>query len=68
MPMIELADKDGNTKWITVFPFNSLELARSYVAKSSVVLKIIKSNLPVYWVCNLEDAEWALKCGYQEVN
>jgi hypothetical protein len=68
MPMIELADKEGNSRWITVFPFNSLELARSYVAKSSVVLKIIKADPVVYWVCNPGDAEWALKCGYQEIN
>ncbi|MGD8961893.1 MAG: hypothetical protein PVH43_05230 [Desulfobacterales bacterium] len=67
MPMIELADKDGNTRWITVFPFNSLEAARSYVAKSSVALKIVKGDQPVYWVCNPEDAAWALECGYQEV-
>jgi hypothetical protein len=68
MPMIELTDKEGNTRLITVFPFNSLELARSYVANSSVVLKIIQGDLPVYWVCNPEDAEWAVTCGYQEVN
>ncbi|MBW2488299.1 MAG: hypothetical protein JRE72_12800 [Deltaproteobacteria bacterium] len=67
MPMIELADKQGNTRWITVFPFNSLEAARSYVVRSSVVLKIVKGDAPVFWVCNPEDAEWAIKCGYQEV-
>jgi hypothetical protein len=65
--MIELADKEGNTRWITVFPFNSLEAARTYVAKSSVGLKIVKGDRPVYWVCNPEDAAWALECGYQEV-
>ena len=67
MPMIELANKEGNTRWITVFPFNSLEAARSYVAKSSVALKIVKGDRPIYWVCNPEDAKWALECGYQEV-
>ena len=67
MPMIELADKNGNTRWITVFPFNSLEAARSYVANSSVALKIVKGDQPVYWVCSPEDAAWALECGYQEV-
>jgi hypothetical protein len=67
MPMIELADQEGNVRWITVFPFNSLESARSYVKSSSVPLKIIKSDKAVYWVCNPEDAEWALKCGYEEV-
>ena len=67
MPMIELADKQGNTRWITVFPFNSLELARSYVAKSSLPLKIVKGDSPVFWVCNPEDAEWAIACGYEEV-
>ena len=65
--MIELQDKDGNARWITVFPFNSLEAARSYVNKSSVALKIIEGDKPVYWVCSPEDAEWALKCGYKEV-
>jgi len=67
MPMIDLKDKEGNVRWITVFPFNSLDSARSYVKNSSVPLKIIKGTDPVYWVCNPEDAEWAIKCGYKEV-
>ena len=67
MPMIELSDAQGNVRWITVFPFNTLESARSYVNNSSIPLKIIKGNLPVYWVCNLEDAQWAIKCGSEEV-
>ena len=67
MPMIELSDAQGNVRWITVFPFNTLESARSYVKNSSIPLKVIKGNLPVYWVCNLEDAQWAIKCGYEEV-
>ena len=65
--MIDLKDKDGNVRWITVFPFNSLDSARSYVKNSSVPLKIIKGTDPVYWVSNPEDAEWATKCGYKEV-
>lgn len=66
--MIELQDKDGNVRWISVFPFNSLELARSYVKHSSAPLRIVKGNSPVYWVCNSEDADWAITCGYKEVN
>jgi hypothetical protein len=67
MPMIDLEDKDGNVRWINVFPFSSLDLARSYVEKSSVPLRIVKGNHPVFWVCNPEDAAWAVKCGYKEV-
>ena len=67
MPMIDLQDNEGNVRWITVFPFNSLDTARSYVKHSSVPLRIIKGNRPVYWVCSPEDAEWAIKCGYIEV-
>ena len=29
--------------------------------------KIVKGDRPIYWVCNPEDAAWALECGYQEV-
>jgi hypothetical protein len=65
--MIELQDKEGNVRWISVFPFNTLELAHSYVKNSSVPLKIVKGETPVYWVCSPEDAEWAKKCGYKEV-
>ena len=65
--MIELADVKGNVRWITVFPFNKLDSARSYVKNSSVPLKIIKSDKSVYWVCNREDAEWAIHCGFEEV-
>ncbi len=68
MPMIDLKDKDGNVRWITVFPFNSLDSARSYVKNSSVPLKIIKGSETVYWVCNPEDAKWATQCGYKQVN
>ena len=67
MPMIDLKDKDGNVRWITVFPVNTLDSARSYVKSSSIPLKIIKSTGTVYWVCNPEDAEWAIKCGYEAV-
>ena len=67
MPMIDLKDKDGNVRWISVLPFNSLDLARSYVKNSSVPLRILKGEAPVYWVCNSEDADWAKKCGYKEV-
>ena len=67
MPMVELKNSGGNTRWITVFPFRSLEAARSYVKKSSVPLKIVKGDAPVYWVCSLEDAEWAAGCGYETV-
>jgi hypothetical protein len=67
MPMIDLSDKHGNTRWISVLPFSSLDLARSYVKNSSVALRIIKAEQPVYWVCNTEDAEWAKKCGHKEV-
>jgi len=67
MPMIDLKDKDGNVRWISVLPFNSLILARSYVKNSSVPLRIIKGEDPIYWVCNPEDAVWAKKCGYKEV-
>jgi hypothetical protein len=65
--MIELKNTKGNTRWISVFPFNSLELARSYVKKSSVPLRIVKGGAPVYWVCSPEDAEWAIECGYQAI-
>jgi hypothetical protein len=37
------------------------------VKNSSIPLKIIKSDKSVYWVCNHEDAEWAIHCGYEEV-
>ncbi|MEA3361348.1 MAG: hypothetical protein U9R17_18345 [Thermodesulfobacteriota bacterium] len=67
MPMIDLKDKHGNVQWISVLPFNSLDLARSYVNNSSVPLRIVKGEHPVYWVCNIKDAEWAEKCGYKEV-
>ena len=67
MPMIELKDTKGNTRWISVFPFNSLELARSYVKNSSVPLMIVKGDAPVYWACSPEDAEWAIVCGYEAV-
>ena len=67
MPMIELSDPKGNVRWITVFPFNTLESARSYVKNSSIPLKIVKGNLSVYWVCNPEDAQWAINCGYEKV-
>ena len=67
MPMIDLQDSEGNSRWISVFPFNSLELARSYVKNSSVPLKIMKGERPVYWVCSPEDAEWARKCGFEEI-
>ncbi|UCF84214.1 MAG: hypothetical protein JSV50_00855 [Desulfobacteraceae bacterium] len=67
MPMIDLKDKDGNVRWIHVFPFSSLDLARSYVNNSSVPLRIVKSDYPVYWVCNTEDADWAIRCGYKEL-
>jgi hypothetical protein len=65
--MIELKNSSENTRWITVFPFRSLEAARSYVKKSSVPLKIVKGDAPVYWVCSLEDAEWAAACGYEAI-
>lgn len=67
MPMIDLRDAKGNTRWISVFPFSSLELARSYVKNSSVPLRIVKGDAPVYWVCSPEDAEWAIACGYQVI-
>ena len=67
MPMIELSDPQGNVRWITVFPFNALESARSYVKNSSIPLKIVKGNHSVYWVCNPKDAQWAINCGYEEV-
>ena len=67
MPMIDLKDKDGNVRWIHVFPFSSLDLARSYVNNSSVPLRIVKGDYPVYWVCNTEDGDWAIRCGYKEV-
>ena len=67
MPMIDLKDKGGTVRWISVLPFNSLDLARSYVKNSSVPLRIIKGEHPIYWVCNPEDADWAEKCGYKEV-
>jgi len=60
MPMIELEDKDGNIRWITVLPFNDLS--------SSGGLRIVKKGEdPIYWVCNPEDAAWAKKCGCKEV-
>jgi hypothetical protein len=68
MPMIDLKDKEGKVRWINVFPFSSLELARSYVQQSSVPLKIVKGDKPVYWVCSPEDAAWAVDCGYREIN
>jgi len=68
MPMIELEDKDGNIRWITVLPFNNLALARSYIKNSSGGLRIVKKGEdPIYWVCNPEDAAWAKKCGCKEV-
>jgi hypothetical protein len=67
MPMIDLRDTQGNVRWISVLPFNSLDLARSYVKNSSVPLRIIKGEHPIYWVCNPEDADWAETCGYKEV-
>ncbi|MGD2126828.1 MAG: hypothetical protein PVG99_12160 [Desulfobacteraceae bacterium] len=67
MPMIDLKNNDGKVRWINVFPFSSLELARSYVKNSSVPLKIVKGAHPVYWVCSPEDAAWAVRCGYKEV-
>ncbi len=67
MPMIDIKDKDGNVRWISVFPFNSLDSARSYVKNSSVPLKVIKGEDSVYWVCSAEDAQWAIKCGYEEM-
>ena len=67
MPMIDLQDGKGNVRWINVLTFTSLELARSYVKNSSVPLRIVKGNPPTYWVCNPEDAAWAVKCGYEEV-
>ena len=67
MPMIDLKDKDGTVQWISVLPFTSLDLARSYVKNSSTPLRIIKGHQPIYWVCNTKDADWAEKCGYEEV-
>ena len=67
MPMVDLKNEAGEVRWISVFPFNSLDSARSYVKNSSVSLKIIKGDDSVYWVCNPADAEWAVKCGYKEV-
>ena len=67
MPMIDLRDDKGKVRWINVLTFGSLELARSYVKNSSVPLKIVKGGPPTYWVCNPEDAAWAVKCGYKEV-
>ena len=67
MPMIELSDAQGNVRWITVLPFHRLDSARSYLKNSSIPLKIIKSDRSIFWVCNLEDAQWAIKCGYEEV-
>lgn len=68
MPMIDLEDKDGNVKWISVLPFNNLALARSYVKNSSAPLRIIKEGEhAIYWVCSPEDALWAKNCGYKEV-
>ena len=67
MPMIDLKDRDGNSRWIHVFPFNTINLARSYVKHSSVTLRIVKADAQVYWVCNPEDADWAITCGYEEV-
>jgi hypothetical protein len=67
MPMITLRDREGKERWIQVFPFNSLELARSYVKNSSTPLTIVKGDRPVYWVCSPPDAEWAVACGYEEV-
>jgi hypothetical protein len=68
MPMIEIKDKEGNVRWISVFPFNSLESAQLYVKNSSVPLDIVKGAGSVYWVCSPEDAQWALKCGYEGIN
>jgi len=68
MPTIDLEDKNGNVKWISILPFNNLVLARSYVKNSLVPLRIVKQGEnPVYWVCSPEDAAWAKKCGYKEV-
>ncbi|MFO7739003.1 MAG: hypothetical protein R6V46_11045 [Desulfatiglandaceae bacterium] len=67
MPMIDLKDTHGNSKWIHVFPFHSIELARSYVNHSSVSLRIVKADANLYWVCTPDDAAWAISCGYQEV-
>ena len=67
MPMIELQNTEGKTRWISVFPFRSLELARSYVKKSTVPLKIVHGDGPYYWVCSPEDAAWAVACGYSAV-
>jgi hypothetical protein len=65
--MINLEDKDGNARWINVFPFTSRQLALSYVKKSSTPLRVIKADAAVFWACSPEDAEWAVKCGYKEV-
>ncbi len=65
--MIEIKDNEGNVRWISVFPFNSLDAAHLYVKNSSVPLKIVKGKGAVYWVCASEDAKWAIKFGYEEM-
>lgn len=67
MPMINLKDKQGNIKWISVMPFRSLKAARLYVRKSLVTLRIIKGGEHIFWVCEPNDADWAVKNGYKEL-
>ncbi len=67
MPMINLKDKQGNMKWISVIPFRSLKAARLYVRKSLVVLRIIKGGEHLFWVCEPEAADWAVINGYKEL-
>jgi len=67
MPVISMKHHNGKVRWISVFPFNTLEAARSYVAKSVDSFSIVKAGANLYWVLTPQDAEWAVECGYKEV-
>lgn len=67
MPMINLKDKQGNMKWIYVMPFRSLKAARLYAMKSLTNLRIIKAGEHIFWLCEPQDADWAVKNGYKEL-
>ncbi len=66
MPIIDLKDSKGDVRWIHVMPFHTLEAARSYVRHSLDPFRIIRVNENLFWVCQPEDAEWAVQCGYKE--
>jgi hypothetical protein len=64
MPLMQLKEKTGRTRWIYALVFSTRDRARSFVSHSLIELEIIEKNSRIL-VCSPEDAKWAVRCGYR---